>query len=98
MEARLSVMVFHVLIVFALVFVWSQVSAAEVSPVEISIPAVLNVAENDSNVRVCATLSLRTAVHIDFNLAFDSNGTGMCVQQLALCYVNNDVSFSYKWF
>lgn len=73
-------MEFHHL-VLALVFGWSQVSA-EVSPVEISIPPVLNVAENDSNVQVCATLSLRTEVNINFNLAFDSSGTGMCVQQL----------------
>ena len=51
------------------------------SPVEISIPPVLNLAEDDSNV-LCATLSLRTKVNINFNLALDSSGVGMCVQQL----------------
>ena len=82
MEARLSVMVFHVLIVFLLVFGWSPVSAAEVSPVEISIPAVLNVAENYSNVQLCTTLQ----VHIDFNLEFDSNGTGKTASSfLSVC-------------
>ena len=72
-------MVFHVLIVFALVFGWSQVSAAEVSPVEISIPAMLNVAENDSNVRVCATLSLRTGVHILTSIWHLTVMTQVCV-------------------
>ena len=82
MEARLSVMVFHVLIVFALVFGWSPVSAAEVSPVEISIPAMLNVAENYNTVQLCATLQ----VHIDFNLEFDSNGTGKTASSfLSVC-------------
>lgn len=72
-------MVFHQL-VLALLLGWSQVSA-EMSPVEVSIPPVLNVVENGT---LCATLSLRTKVNITFNLAFDSNGTGMCVQLLAL--------------
>ena len=82
MEARLSVMVFHVLIVFALVFGWSPVSAAEVSPVEISIPAMLNVAENYNTVQLCTTLQ----VHIDFNLEFDSNGTGKTASSfLSVC-------------
>ena len=48
----------------------------------------LSVAEDEGTVQVCATLSLSTEVDITVTLA-TSDGTGMCVQQLALLCVNN---------
>ena len=83
MDVRIIMIAFHQL-VLALVLLWSQVTAEMyMSPVEISIPPVLNLAEDDSNV-LCASLSLRTKVNINFNLALDSSGSGagMCVQEL----------------
>ena len=61
---------------------------------EVSVPAVLSVAEDEGTVQVCATLSLGTEVDITVTLA-TSVGTGMCVQQLALPCVNNCVFCSY---
>ena len=43
----------------------------------------LRVAEDEGTVQVCVTLSLSTEVDITVTLA-TSDGTGMCVQQLAL--------------
>ena len=58
------------------------------SAAEVSVPAVLSVAEDEGAVQVCATLSLSTEVNITVTLA-TSNGTGMCVQQLAFSRVNS---------
>ena len=55
---------------------------------EVSVPDELSVAEDEGTVQVCATLSLSTEVDITVTLA-TSDGTGMCVQQLALLCVNN---------
>ena len=60
----------------------------------VSVPAVLSVAENEGTVQVCATLSLNAEFDITVTLA-TSDGTGMCVQQLALPCVNNCVFCSY---
>ena len=58
------------------------------SAAEVSVPAELSVTEDEGTVKVCATLSLNTEVDITVTLA-TSNGTGMCVQQLALSCVNS---------
>ena len=55
-----------------------------------SVPDELSVAEDEGTVQVCATLSLSTEVDITVTLA-TSDGTGMCVQPLALPCVNNCV-------
>ena len=76
MDVRIIMIMFHQL-VLALVLLWSQVTAEMyMSPVEISIPPVLNLTDDDV---LCATLSLRTKVNINFSLALEA---GMCVQQL----------------
>ena len=61
---------------------------------EVSVPAMLSVAEDEGTVQVCATLSLSTEVDITVTIA-TSDGTGMCVQQLALPCVNSCVFCSY---
>ena len=50
---------------------------------EVSVPAALSVAEDEGTVQVCATLNTYTSVDTTVTLA-TSDGTGMCVQQLAL--------------
>ena len=50
---------------------------------EVSVPAVLSVAEDEGTVQVCATLNTYTSVDTTVTLA-TSDGTGMRVQQLAL--------------
>ena len=62
-----------------------------------SVPINLVTFEDDSLVHVCATLSLNGEFDITVTLA-TSDGTGMCVQKLALPCVNNCVFCSYKWF
>ena len=64
--------------------------------VEVSVPDVLSVAEDEGTVQVCATLSLGTEVDITVTLA-TSDGTGTTVSS-SLCDVDNCVSCSYKWF
>ena len=58
------------------------------SAAEVSVPDELSVAEDEGTVQVCAMLSLSTEVDITVTLAI-SNGTGMCVQQLALSCVKS---------
>ena len=48
-----------------------------------SVPDELSVVEDEGTVQVCATLSFNTEVDITVTLA-TSDGTGMCVQHLAL--------------
>ena len=50
---------------------------------EVSVPVMLSVAEDERAVQVCATLNTYTRVDTTVTLA-TSDGTGMCVQQLAL--------------
>ena len=51
---------------------------------EVSVPAMLSVAEDEGTVQVCATLfNTYNSIDITVTLA-TSDGTGMCVQQLAL--------------
>ena len=50
---------------------------------EVSVPVELSVAEDEGTVQVCATLNTYTSVDTTVTLA-TSDGTGMCVQQLAL--------------
>ena len=58
-----------------------------------SVPDVLSVAEDEGTVQVCATLITSFVTEFDITVTLaTSNGTGMCVQQLALPCVNNCVS------
>ena len=50
---------------------------------EVSVTVELSVAEDEETVQVCATLNTFTSVDTTVTLA-TSDGTGMCVQQLAL--------------
>ena len=52
---------------------------SHISAAEVSVPAVLSVAEDEGTVQVCATLSLSTEVGISVTLATRHDGTGMCV-------------------
>ena len=52
---------------------------------EVSVPDVLSVAEDEGTVQVCATLITPFVTEFDITVTLaTSDGTGMCVQQLAL--------------
>ena len=54
---------------------------------EVSVPAMLSVAEDEGTVQVCVTLSLSTEVDITVTLA-TRDGTGMCAITLPTLYVS----------
>ena len=50
-----------------------------------SVPAVLSVAEGEGTVQVCVTLIIASSAAVDITVTLaTSDGTGMCVQGLAL--------------
>ena len=60
-----------------------------------SVPAVLSVVQNERTVQVCATLITPFVTEFDITVTLaTSDGTGMCVQQLALPCMKNGVSCS----
>ena len=54
-------------------------SSCIISAAEVSVPAVLSVAEDEGTVQVCATLFLSTEVNISVTLETSHESTGMCV-------------------